>query len=363
LTIGLRGFIIVVNRLRNRFTTIIKERFSVKVTMYDVAKAAGVSKTTVSHFINRSRAVSKEAQARVHKAINDLDYKVNSVARNLRSGNSHLIGFIVTNLTNYFYINVASGLNSVLKPRGYKLFYVNSFENAEIEQQNIEDMVHHSVDGLVIAPTANNCKYMDEIIPAGLPTLFIDRKPREFTRDTVLPTNFQGVYEAVVHLIKNGHTRIGFIGSRNNDTMNERHEGFLKALSDNGISHQPKLDLIGEIPPAPMHDLLEGYLYNIMESYLKNKPTALMIGNGLAAIGVFNYLQTHNIRIPEEIALVAFDDSFWYSTATPAISAVKQNPFEIGVQAGIIMLKRLQKDASPFEDIRIPTEFIQRGSC
>ncbi|MCF7943664.1 MAG: LacI family transcriptional regulator [Spirochaetia bacterium] len=335
-----------------------------KVTMDDVAHKAGVSKTTVSHVINKSRAVSQEAVLRVNQAINELDYKVNTIARNLRSGNSHMIGFIVTNLTNYFYINVGAGLNAVLKPKGYRLFYVNSNEDAEIERQNIQDMVMHSTDGLIIAPTANNCSYMQDIIPDSLPTLFIDRKPVGFIRDTVLPTNSQGVYEAVDYLIKRGHTRIGFIGSRKNDTMNERHNGYLQALADNSLSHFPELDMIGEVPPAPMHDLLEGPLYRAMEQYLAAcRPTALMIGNGLAAIGVFNYLKKHAYKIPEEIALVAFDDSFWYSTATPTISAVMQDPFEIGVQAGKILLKRLKKKTARYQDVRIPTKFIRRESC
>lgn len=335
-----------------------------KVTMDEVAQTAGVSKTTVSHVINNSRAVSKEARNKVISAIKELNYNVNSVARNLRSGSSHMIGFIVTNLTNDFYINIGAGLNEVLKPEGYKLFYVNSYENLETEKLNVLDMVMHSADGLIIAPTRNDCAYMNIIIPENLPTVFIDRKPSGFLRDSVLPTNQQGVYEAVKGLIKKGHTRIGFIGSRKNDTMTERFNGYQQALSEMMIRVDPDLVMISEVEPTPMYGLLTGQIYLQMEKYLAQaKPTAIMAGNGLATIGIYNYLKTHEIRIPEEIALISFDDQFWYSMLHPALSAVIQDPHEIGIQAGMLLLRRIKGESFRFKDLRIPTKLVYRGSC
>lgn len=335
-----------------------------RVTMEQVAAAAGVSKTTVSHVINNSRAVSQDARVRVLKAIKDLNYNVNSVARNLRRGDSHMIGFVVTNLANEFYINIGAGVNKVIKPEGYKLFYVNSYENLETEKLNILDMVMHSADGLIIAPTQNDCTYMNIIIPESLPTIFVDRKPIGLKRDSVLSTNQRGIYEAVESLIAKGHDRIGFIGSRKNNTMDERLVGYRQALEESKISFDPDLVLIGENEPVPMYDLLTGPIYSQMHDYLqKNCPTAIMSANGLATVGIYNYLKTHEIQVPEEMALFSFDDQFWYSLLARGISAVMQNPYEIGVQVGKLLLRRIKGETFRYKDLRIPTKLVHRESC
>ena len=335
-----------------------------KVTMGDVAHLAGVSITTVSHVINHSRAVSPDAQKRVNDAIMELNYSVDPVARNLRSGSSKMIGVIISNLSNEFYINIGNGLKEVLASAGYKLYFVNSYENRETERQNVFDLVTHSADGLVIAPTQNDCTYMNKLIPYSLPTVFIDRKPTGFSRDSVLATNQAGVEEAVSHLIAKGHKRIVFIGSRKNKTMEERLEGYRNALFKAGIPYDPELVLITEVEPTPMYEVLIGDIYEKMDQFLdKTKPTAIMSGNGLATIGIFNYLKTNNLRIPEDIALISFDNHFWYTMLTPSISAVVQDPYEIGIQTGMLLLRRLKGEQFEYQDLRIPTKIILRESC
>jgi LacI family transcriptional regulator len=275
-----------------------------------------------------------------------------------------MIGFIVTNLTNDFYINIGAGIDEVLKPNGYKLFYVNSYENLETEKLNVLDMVMHSADGLIIAPTQNDCSYMGIVIPENLPTIFIDRKPTGFIRDSVLPTNQQGVFEAVTHLISKGHTRIGFIGSRKNDTMNERLQGYHQALHEAGIPYDPDLVMILEVAPAPMYELLDGQIFHMMEQYLAtSQPTAIMSGNGLATVGIHHFLRTKGLSIPKDIALISFDDQFWYSMLEPAISAVIQDPHEIGVQAARLLMRRVQGETFKYKDLRIPTSMVIRESC
>lgn len=332
--------------------------------MGDVAELAGVSITTVSHVINHSRAVSPEAMEKVRAAITELNYSVNPVARNLRSGSSKMIGVIISNLSNEFYINIGIGLKEILSPAGYRLYFVNSSEDKEMERQNVFDLVSHSADGLIIAPTQNDCSYMHKLIPHSLPTVFIDRKPTGFTRDSVLATNQKGVEEAVSHLIAKGHSRIAFIGSRRNNTMEERLEGYRNALCKAGIPFDPTLVLISEVEPTPMYEVLIGDIYGQMGELLeKAAPTAIMSGNGLATIGIFNYFKTNGIRVPQDIALISFDNHFWYSMLTPGISAVVQDPHEIGIQTGTLMLRRLKGEDFGYQDLRIPTRIILRESC
>jgi LacI family transcriptional regulator len=334
-----------------------------RTTMEDVAKAAGVSKTTVSHVINSSRKVSLDSYTKVMEAVDRLGYQVNTVARNLRSGQSKMIGFVVSNLSNYFYINVAEGIRSVLKPEGFNLFYVNSDEDPHLEENHIRDFIRHSADGLIIAPTGMSDGNLGTMIPDSLPIVFIDRQPRSLKRDSVLPTNTDGIRSAVEYLIKKGHRRIAFIGSRHNDTMSERFDGYRKALDRAGIEYDESLVHIGDVEPAPMHDLLHGSLYSIMDSFLESaRPTAIMIGNGIASVGICNYLKDRKIRIPEEIAVITYDDMFWHSMSSPTISSVIQNPTKIGIEAGNMLLKRLNGDSSDFRTIRIPTSFIERES-
>jgi LacI family transcriptional regulator len=332
--------------------------------MEDVAAAASVSIATISHVINGTRNVSDPVRERVLRAIDELGYEVNPIARNLRKGSSQIVGLVVSNLANYFYTDLAAGVESILRPAGYDTHIINSNESLERETRNVRDLALQSADGIILAPTGNDCSYLQDATFQNQPFVFVDRKPRRSGHDSVMSTNFKGSYEAVNHLLSKGHARIGFIASRSNETMMERFSGYRQALSDSGVAPEEELVLMGQDEPKTLKNLLRAERYSQLENYLETaRPTGIFLGNGLAAVGVFQYLRDNGIRVPEDIALLSFDDEFWYQMSTPQISAVAQDPYQIGVVAAERLLKRMRGGTGKYRTIRIKTRLILRESC
>jgi LacI family transcriptional regulator len=148
-----------------------------KPTMKDVAEASGVSITTVSHVINETRYVSPDVTGKVKNAVESLNFKTNPIARNLRSGKSRIIGFVVSNLEHYFYVNIARGIKKAVNSLGCQLILIDSAENKDIETRNIESLYLRGTDGIVIAPTTTDCGYLKDIVSPDFPLVFVDRQP------------------------------------------------------------------------------------------------------------------------------------------------------------------------------------------
>ncbi len=332
-------------------------------SMKDVARLANVSTATVSHVINNTRNVKAETRQKVLKAIEDLRYNVNPVARNLRSGSSGIIGYVVSNLANYFFMDIAMVIDEILSEQGYHLIYINSNENQEKEKGNIESLIMQNVDGLIIAPVGENCSYMNDVIGERCPCVMFDRLPRGFTRDVVMTSNREGSYEGTACLAKSGYRRIGFVGSRIDSTMNERVEGYRKALADNGLICDEQLIKWGEGIPRSMTDQRYGDSYVNTKYLVEQKQVdAIFAGNALAMVGVFSYLHENEYRIPEDFGLVSFDDTFWLTMSSPGITAVNQDKSRIGRTVAEILLERIEGGGREYEVTRIPTDLVVRHS-
>jgi LacI family transcriptional regulator len=199
-------------------------------TMKDVAKMAGVSVTSVSHMLNETRFVSEDVTNRIEQAIRALNFRPNPIARNLRSGKSKLIGFMVSNMENYFYVNIAKGIEKTLASHGYRLVLIDSGENKKNEMVNVESLYLRGVDGLIIAPTSPNCEYLKNIVEPDFPMVFVDRQPINYNGDTILLANSDAAYTATNYFISKGYRSIGFLtlyygGTTIDKTMQERIDG------------------------------------------------------------------------------------------------------------------------------------------
>lgn len=335
-----------------------------KTTMKDVARMARVSPTTVSHVINGTRNVSKATRRRVVEAIQASAYQVNPIARNLRSGSSNVIGLVASNLSNYFYMEVGRGLNLVLASAGYDVVYIDSHESRAIEQRNIEKFLRYSVAGLIVVPTQNDGSFLKDLVPSDFPMVFVDRRPSGFCRDSILATNERGSYDAVRLLQGKGHRQIAFVSSRDNSTTVERLEGYLRAHREYAIEPDERNIHMGVGHPVTLQELKEGQVFRLTGKLLaEGRVTAIFSANNLATVGVYNRLREEGVPIPERIALVSFDDSFWFSMATPAITAVAQSPEQFGERAARLLLRRIDGDRSAYEEQRIETRLIVRESC
>jgi LacI family transcriptional regulator len=333
-------------------------------SMKDVARLANVSTATVSHVINKTRNVNAETRDKVNRAIKNLNYNVNPIARNLRSGSSKMIGYVVSNLTNYFYMDIAVSIDKVLSEEGYHLIYINSNEEPEKERENIESLLMQNVDGLIIAPVGHDCSYMEELIGDRCPCVFFDRLPYGFNRDCIMSTNFEGAFNAVELLIEKGHRSIGIIGSRSDDTMNERFHGYKAALRKHQIPVLDELIRTGSNRAERPRELKTGDLYELTRQLVQEeKVTALFAGNILSGIAVINFLKQESYKIPEDVALVVFDDSYWMNMMDPPITVMEQDLQAIGTSSAEILLSRINKASDPYREVRIPTKLIERKSC
>lgn len=333
----------------------------------DVALKSGVSTATVSHVINGTRYVADETKKKVYDAMKELDYHPNPIARSLRSRKSYVIGLLVpilaSDASKFFFTSVAYGIERKLKEHGYHLSLSNSNESLEHEIEQIKVFNSQYIDGLIIASSASEYDQLKDVISDDYPTVFIDRMPKGFQGDVVLSDNFQGSYDAISHLVKSGHKRIGFITESVWITTNyDRLEGYKSALIDHGIAFNDNLIQQCESKNVAGYALEKGYelAKHLVE---KEKVTALFLADNAMTMGAFRYLQNNNIKMPDDVALVGFDDYEWTLVTSPTISVVKQNTLQIGEQAINLLMDRIENgEKSKGKEVRLATEFIKRGS-
>ncbi len=339
-----------------------------KASIKEVAKLAGVSVATVSNVLNNTKKVRTETKQRVTEAVQKLNYQINPLARNFRKGESKIIGFVVSNLANYFFQDIAQSLEKRLARDGFRPVLIDSKEDKATEIENVRNLLASSVDGLVIAPTTEDCSYLNFLLEdQNTPIVFIDRKPVGFDGDLIMSTNEQGMHEAVKHLISKGHREIAFIGSRYDSTMNERISGYRKAMHEASIPVNENHIKIGEGLSVNQMELKHGISYHqTLELLTDHNISAIVSGNNLATVGVFSFMRETNIQLPKDIAFITFDDSFWLTMTTPSISAIAQDTEEIGRKAAEVLCERITLPKSkniPPRLIRISTHLIIRGSC
>ncbi|WP_235941237.1 LacI family DNA-binding transcriptional regulator [Paenibacillus puerhi] len=331
------------------------------ISIKDVAVKAGVSTATVSHVINGTRFVSEETKNKVLQTMKELDYRPNSVARSLRSQKSRTIGLLIPvsgmDTSNFFFMSVAHGVQQTLNKYGYHLLLSNSNENPANELEQIKMFNTQLIDGLIIAPAAEGHVELPETL-GDYPVVFVDRKPHNLQRDCVLADGYRGIYEAITLLIGKGHRKIGFIsGPLDISTSSERLQGYKSALADHGIEVDPKLIQVG-IP-----GLETGY--ELTENLVQQEASGILIANNVMTMGAVAYLQEHQIKVPDQMAIIGYDDYEWTKITTPPLTVIKQPSFELGERAAEILLERLESKSSdePYTEIRIPTELVHRFSC
>ena len=326
------------------------------ITLKEIAKLAGVSTATVSHVINGTRFVSEETKKKVLKVIEDVGYRTNFIARSLRSKKSYTIGLIVPDISNSFFAAITETIAKHLKEKGYRLILANSDENKEYEKEEINVFTSQIIDGLIIAPVADDHTFMQDLVDENYPVVFIDRKPTGYVRDCVLADNFNGSFDATTAFIKQGHKKIGIItGLQGLTTTSERLQGYKEALSKHNLPVEERLIKYGNSKYESG--------YSSVEELLKNTDmTALYVGNNSMTIGAVNCLIDNNVKIPEDISVIGFDDYAWAKITNPPLTVVKQPIYKMSVKAVELLLKRINEGGDDFSDYIFPTEIVYRKS-
>jgi LacI family transcriptional regulator len=311
--------------------------------------------------INGTRFVSKETKQRVLAAMKKLDYEPSFLAQGLRSQKTGIIGVLMPIMLfdnfDYYFMKLAHGVQDRLKESAYDVI-LTSFDNTlQDERVKIEAFRRRSVDGLVLLPTEGDHSYLVNNQKVGVPVVLIDRKADGFECDCVLADNYSGSRTAVERLAQKGHRRIGFVvNNLNVTTVQDRVRGYKDGLAAHGIDFDEELMKVGP------YEYKSGY--ELTRSLLENRPgiTALFFGDNLLTMGGLQYINERRISIPEQLALIGFDDFEWERVTTPPLSVVRQPAHDIGRTAAEILLQKISSPARDRSVRLFPTELIVRGS-
>ncbi|HEX2914428.1 MAG TPA: D-ribose pyranase [Chloroflexia bacterium] len=323
----------------------------------DVAKKAGVSVTTVSHVINATRYVEPHTEARVRRAIDELGYRPNILARGLRRGETRTIGLLIPDNSNPFFAEVARVVEDAGFNEGYSVILCNSDISDEKEAIYLDVLLSKQVDGLILISTNNHYHHLHRALEARVPLVVVDRELPELQVDQVLVDNQKGGYLAGQHLVKLGHRRIGCIsGPKDIIPSAGRVSGFKQALAEAGIELQPEAIEAGnfryEGGEAAMTALLNRKL----------KLTAVFATNDLMAIGALNALRQAHLRVPGDLSLVGYDNILQAAAVSPALTTVAQPVTELGQLSVSLLLERLKDPDRPAQRILLTPNLVERES-
>jgi LacI family transcriptional regulator len=328
------------------------------VTIKTVAAEAGVSTATVSRALTGSNAVGKKAQERVFKAIRKLDYHPNRLARGLRAGQRKVIGVIIPDLQNPFLTGVVHGIESVLYKAGYTLVLGHSDGLAERELAHIAILREEGAAGLIMVPDNGSGANYESLTSWNIPVVAVDRIPKGIKVDLVSTNHREGAREAINHLISHGYKDIALInGPHSFSVGQERFMGYQEAIKSAGIHLRDAFVIQSDFRQAGGHKAMK-HLLN-----LSRPPRAVMVGNNLMTLGALQAIHESGIRVPEEIAIVGFDDMPWASSLRPPLTAVAQPVEELGQAAANMLLERLNNPNQLVRQIILPPHLVVRTSC
>jgi LacI family transcriptional regulator len=322
-----------------------------RATVLDVARMAGVSGRTVSRVVAGGSKVSPETRARVMEAVTHLRFRPNRLASELRTGGiSTTVGFIVGDLTNPFYAQVADGVESVLTELGLTMLLAGTHDDPVLEARTVSAVLEHRVRALLLVPIGEDHAYLEHERTLGTPVVAVDRPAAHAELDSVVFDNRGGARDGVAALIRAGHRRIAFIGSDSRVyTHSERLLGYRQALTEAGIPLDPLLirrdARAAETAETATRELLE-----------TSAPTAVFAANNIAARGAWQALSQQN----ESLGFVAFDDFDFASTL--GVSVISHDPREMGRVAAQLALSRFADVDQPTTQIVLPTRLVPRGS-
>jgi LacI family transcriptional regulator len=329
-----------------------------RATLKEVAKQAGVSTATVSNVLNATKYVSDEVKEQVNSVMKALNYQPNSIAKSLRIQKSRIIGLLIPEIDNPFYSSVVRGIENELAANNYNVLLCITDSSVEKEREYLEGLIGKRIDGLIVSSAGNTGDYFLSLESAGVPIVFLNRCPPSMNCDVIMTNNTRGAYSATEHLITHGYRKIGIItGPPSISTGKDRITGFRRALEDYGIAELESLVKEG------LFDYQSGYekMKELMEQELK--PEAVFISNNSMTLGGYKYLKEKGIRIPEEVAVIAFDDPEWAELVNPPLTSVRQQTYELGIQAAKLMTSSIKDQKTKRDIVYMDTSLIIRQSC
>ena len=305
-------------------------------TIRDVARLAGVSLGTASKVINKKGSVRPKLIKRVLSAMEALDYQPAQAARSLKTRQTQTIGMVIPDVTNPFFTDVIRGVESEARCHGYSVILCESNEDPALEQQNLNTLFAHRVDGVLLAPTNARIAH-DRLIRRRFPLVFFDRIPPDFTGSAVVVDNLGAAYDATRHLIGLGHRSIAIItGLLSLSNGLDRLEGCRKALQQAGIPLPDDYLQRGDFQLNSGHDC------GLKLLQLAVPPTAVLCCSNQMTLGLLRALSELGIPCPGQVSVVGFDDFDWARHISPRLTTIAQPTLEMGKQAMQMLLEKMK---------------------
>jgi LacI family transcriptional regulator, galactose operon repressor len=325
--------------------------------MLDVAARAGVALKTVSRVVNSEPGVSPELEARVRRAIEELNYRRDANAATLRrlGRKTQTIGLVLEDVSNPFSSALHRAVEDAARERGVLVFAGSCDEEADRERELIGSFRDRRVDGIVVVPASHDHAYLHDERRAGTALVFIDRPASNLDADSVVSDNVGGATQAVHHLLEHGHRRIGFLGDLLSiSTARERLSGYKQALATEGVAVEEDLIVTDLRDAESAARAIEAMLAR------PEPPTAFFTAQNLLTIGGVRALR--RMGREHEIALIGFDDVSLADVLDPPVSVVAQDPQAIGRAAAELLFRRLDGDTAPAVNLVVPVTLLARGS-
>ena len=333
-------------------------------TIKDIAKALGLSASTVSRALRDSYQISQETKKLVLAYAEKIQYRPNPIAQSLKEKRSRSIGVIISQVANNFFSEAINGIESVAYSKGYQIIISQSHESYEREVLNVDHLASRSVDGLLVSLSSEtkDVSHLSRLYDRGLPMVFFDRVTDEINTHKVVADNAKGAFQATEHLIKNGYKRIAFVtNSLSLSITRERLNGYQNALKKAGL---------------PIYDSLVQYCQHggMMENELKRAvknllgllepPDAILAASDRLTTGCLTECMTKGLHIPNDIAIAGFTNTKLAHLFNPTLTTIQQPAFDMGKTATELLLKMIEskRPVIDFETVVLETQLAVRDS-
>lgn len=329
------------------------------VTIQDVAQLAGVSPATVSKVLNDAPHVSSSAKERVRDAAAKLNFRPNAIARSLKAKRTATLGLMTDDLEGVFTMPMMRGVEEAASQQGFSVFLCNSYGEAEREKAHLEVLLDKQVDGIILLSGYKVRERGAPALPLGnLPLVYLYQYTRDVKVPCIIPDDWQGSQVGTEHLLQLGRKRIGFInGPAYYEATHRRLQGYQEALREAGIAFDPTLVKVGK-----WHED-SGYRFTKELMNSAQPPDAIFCSSDSLAVGSLDALHEMNLRVPEDVALMGFDNRYFAAYQRPPLTTIALPLYEMGKLAGELLLQEIGQGSSEAKLHRVPCSLIKRQSA
>lgn len=328
------------------------------VTIRDIAKAAGVSKATVSYVINGRPGVGQETRERVLAIMKQMNFQPNVSARALAGQSTEMLGLVIPDIADVFYASAIRGVESKANEFGYTLNLCTTHALPQREAEVVDMLTHGRVDGIILMTYFLDENYFSQLRARRVPFVSIGHPPALDSLYSISVDNEEAGYKATQYLIHLGHRRIGFLqGPQGSWDSAQRFAGYQRALREHGLSFRSDWVRCGEfrrlLGQAAARELLS----------LPEPPTAIFAANDQMALGALSAAAERNMRVPEDLSIIGVDDIEAASVVDPPLTTIRQPIQAMGARAVEVLLALIKGERPEPRQVSLPTELIVRGSC